>query len=150
MSFVRLTLGAVLVLALTACGGGSGIGGILGGLNPTPQCNPGTQVELASPTAGQTGVSTTIGRVMIVANSNNNTLYSTYSNWNLTLTDQNGNTITGSNLSLVPGNGFTPYGSDFYYASSFSQLPAGMTWTVRLQEYNGSSCTAVPLQSFST
>lgn len=147
MSFIRLALASSLVLTLTACGGG-GIGNILG---PTQlQCDPGTQVQLARPAPGQTGVAGNIGQIIIVANGNNNTLYNTSAQWYLTLTDQFGNTLQGSNLSpySYPG-GPQPYASDFYYSSTFGQLTAGTTYTAKLNEQNA-NCLPVPLNSFST
>lgn len=150
MSLIRLALASSLVLALTACGGG-GIGNILGPIGGTQvQCDPGTQVQLANPQPNQTGVSGNIGQITIVASGQNNTLYNSYSGWYLTLTDQFGNQVQGSNLALVSyPNGPHPYASDYYYGSNFGQLPAGSTWTVKLNEQNA-NCSAVPLQAFST
>lgn len=149
MSFIRLALASSLVFALTACGGG-GIGNILGPIGGTQtQCDTGTQVQLSNPQPDQTGVSTNIGQITIVANGQNNALHNSYNQWYLTLTDQFGNTIQGGNLSPVPRNGPAPYASDFYYASSIGQLPAGSTWSVKLNEQNA-NCAAVPLQTFST
>jgi hypothetical protein len=152
MSLLRLTLSAGLLVALTACGGG-GVGGVLGP-NPIngggPICNAGTQVQLANPQPGQTGVSSTIGQITIVANGNANNLYNTYGQWYLTLTDQFGDTITGGNLKLVSyPNGPHPYGSDFYYASNIGQLRSGTTWQVNLNDQTGSGGVC-PLNSFST
>jgi hypothetical protein len=149
---IRLSIAAALALGLSACGGGgNGIGGILGGLNPSgPSCNAGTQVQLANPQPGQAGVSTTIGQITIVANGNNNTLYNTYNQWYLTLTGNGfGNVIQGSNLNLVSyPSGPHPYPSDFYFSSNIGQLPSGTTWQVNLvQQGTGSVC---PLNSFST
>jgi hypothetical protein len=152
MSLLRLTLPAGLLMALTACGGG-GLGGVLGP-NPIngggPICNAGTQVQLANPLPAQTGVSPSIGQITIVANGNSNTLYNTYGQWYLTLTDQFGNTITGGNLRLVSDpSGPHPYTSDFYYASSIGQLPSGATWQVNLNDQSGTGGVC-PLNSFST
>ncbi len=154
MSFIRLSLAAPLLLALAACGGGSGLGGVLGGLNPGPgsiQCATGTQVESASPLPGQT-VSGSIGQVIVVANGDNNNLSSTYGQWNLILTDQYGDPpIQGSNLAAVSDrSGPHPFGQDFYYASNIPQLPSGTTWNVSLNEQNGTYCSPVPLNSFNT
>jgi len=155
MSYLRLTLAAGLLVALTACGGGGlgNIGGIVGGLNGGgPFCNSGAQAQIADPQPGQTGVSPTIGRIVIVANGNNNNLYNTYSQWYITLTDQSGQfgTITGGNLSLVSfPNGPHPYSSDFYYAANIGQLPSGRTWLVNLNDQSGDSGQC-PLNSFST
>lgn len=149
MSFIRLALASSVVLALTACGGG-GIGNILGPIGNQIQCDPGAQVQLANPMPAQTGVSSNVGQVTIVANGNNNALYNSYSQWYLTLTDQYGNSIQGSNLSLVSDpNGPHPYASDYYYASNVGQLPSGSTWTARLSEQNA-NCSPYTLQSFST
>ncbi len=64
MPLTRLALAASLVLALTACGGG-GLGSVLGPNpnNGAPQCNPGTQVQLANPQYGQSGVNGNIGQI---------------------------------------------------------------------------------------
>lgn len=150
MSLIRLALASSLVFALSACGSG-GIGNILGPINnPQIQCDPGTQVQLANPQPGQTGVSGNIGQIIIVANGNNNTLYNTYNQWFLTLTDQFGNTVQGSNLTPVSyPSGPHPYASDYYYGSNFGQLAAGSTWTVKLTEQNA-NCAPMPLNSFST
>lgn len=152
MSILRLTLVSGLLVALTACGGGGGLGGVIGGLNPGsgPFCNAGTQVQLARPQPGQTGVPTNIGQIEIVANGNSNNLYNTYTQWYLTLTDQFGDTITGGNLRLTSDtSGPHPYTSDFYYVSSISQLPANATWQVNLNDQSGSGGVC-PLNSFST
>lgn len=153
MSHIRLTLAATLLVALTACGSG-GLGGSLGGLNPIngggPICNSGTQVQLANPQPFQTGVPGNIGQIIIVASGNNNNLYSTYNQWFLTLRDQYGDLITGSNLTLVPDpNGPHPYQSDYYYASNIGQLPSGATWQVNLNDQSGVGGVC-PLNSFST
>jgi len=138
------------VLALTACGGGGG-GGLFGPLT-TAQCDPGTQVQLASPLPNAAAVSANQGAITIVANGNANSLYNTYSNWNLVLTDNAGDQpIFTQNLSLVPFNsGPHPYASDFYYQAPLPTLRSGVTYSVSLQQNQGSTCTAVPLQSFST
>jgi hypothetical protein len=152
MSFVRLSLAAALGLSLAACSG-SGLGNVLGGLNPSPvaiQCDPGTQVQLASPQAFQTGVSPNIGQIIIVANGENNLLHDNFSQWNITLSDQFGNRVTGSNLSPYSfPSGPHPFGSDFYYASTIPQLSSGTTWNVQLEE-QGANCNPDALSSFST
>ncbi|HLI95551.1 MAG TPA: hypothetical protein VKT72_05605 [Candidatus Baltobacteraceae bacterium] len=152
MPLTRLALTASLVLALTACGGG-GLGSVLG---PNPinnvQCNPGTQVQLANPLPGQTGVSTNTSQITIVANGSNNFLYNSYSQWNVTLVPQYGGgpPIQGGPLSLVPDpNGPHPFSSDFYYNSNVGSLPSGVTWDVQLSEQFG-NCLPVPLNTFST
>ncbi|HEY9179089.1 MAG TPA: hypothetical protein VIO32_00110 [Candidatus Baltobacteraceae bacterium] len=154
MSSIRLGLAASLVIALAGCSGG-GLGSILGpitGGNGSAgfQCDTGTSVQLANPEPNQTGVSPGIGQIVIVANGKNNNLYNTYNQWNITLSDQYGDTITGSNLQpySYPG-GPQPYQSDYYYYSQIGQLPQGVTWNVSLGE-PGASCSAVPLNSFST
>lgn len=151
MSLVRLAVASSIALALTACSGG-GIGNILGPIGGSAvQCDPGTQVQLASPSPGQTGVSGAIGQIVIVANGNANTLYNTSNQWYITLTPQfGGSSVQGGNLTPFDGRNLNhPYASDYYYASSIGQLPSGMTWTVLLNEQNA-NCTPVPLNSFST
>ena len=155
MSPIRLGLAASLVIALAGCSGGGGLGSILGpitGGNGSAgfQCDTGTAVQLANPEPNQTGVSPGIGQIVIVANGNNNNLYNTYNQWYLTLRDQYGNMITGSNLTLTSyPNGPHPYSSDFYYASNIGQLPAGATWQVNLNDQTGTGGVC-PLNSFST
>lgn len=150
MNFIRLAAAVAVGMGLSACG--SGVGGVLGNLNPisTLQCAPGTAVQLANPQPNQAGVPGNIGQIVIVASGQSNTLYNTYGQWNLTLTSQSGYTINGGNLTLTSyPNGPHPYASDFYYASSIGSLPSGMTWSVQLNE-PGANCTGVPLNSFST
>jgi hypothetical protein len=150
MSSLRLVLPAALALLLSACSGsGGGIGPIFGG-NPL-QCDPGTQVQLASPQNAQTGVPGNIGQITIVANGNGNNLYNTYGQWNIFLTPSfGGSPLQGGSLSLVPyPNGPHPYASDFYYASSVPNLAPGTTWYVTLQQQNV-NCTGMLLGSFST
>ena len=116
---------------------------------PLP-CYVGTSVQLANPQQGQTGVSTSIGQVTIVSYGNNNALYNTYGQWQLTLVDNTGLPTAGGNLRLVSyPSGPHPYPSDFYYASTIPQLLGGRTYTVYLQQSNG-SCQAISLNSFST
>ena len=136
---------AVSICALTACSASNG--GFGGGQQI---CNTGTQTQLASPTPGQTGVSTTIGQVIFVANGNNNQLGTTYTQWQLTLVDNFGTVINGGRLALVPDpSGPHPYPSDFYYASSIPQLSPGRSYTVTLG-LPGGSCTSIGLGTFST
>lgn len=151
MSITRYAAAAVLVCALAGCGGG-GAGGLLGGIGASPQsCYTGTTVQLASPTAFQTGVSANIGQVTLVADGNSNTLYSTYNQWNVVLQTNFGQQIAGGPLNLVPfSSGPHPFPSDFYYASSIPLLTPGTTYNVLLEENNGLGCTAVPINSFST
>ena len=108
------------------------------------QCNTGTQQQLANPTSGQAGVQTTIGQIIIVGNGNNNALYTGYNQWEITLTDASGLTITGGPLQLVPDpGGFHPYSSDFFYASPVPTLPVGQTWNATLKRLDGSCSVSV-------
>lgn len=152
MSLIRLALASALVLGLTGCGAAGAIGNILGPIaGGTIQCDPGTQVQLASPTPGQTGVSGGIGQIVVVANGNANTLYNTSGQWYVTLTPQyGGNPIQGGNLVPFDGRNLNhPYTSDYYYSSSIGQLQSGTLWTAYLNEQNA-NCAAVPIGSFST
>jgi len=152
--FLRLLAVVASLLGLAACGGGSTNSGPFGTIgNPntfSAVCDPGTQVQLASPTPGQTGVSSNIGSIIVVANGNANTLYNTYQSWNVILQDNFGNTVTGGPLSLVPFNsGPHPYGSDFYYSSSIPSLAPGRNWNVGLVQ-SFSNCSPYSLFGFST
>ena len=113
-------------------------------------CVTGTSQTLANPQPGQTGVPTTLGQVTIVAMGNGNTLYNTYTQWIVTLTDNTGTPWTGSPLSLVSDpSGPHPYPSDFYYASNLPMLNPGRTYQAFLSQPNA-SCTPVSLGQFST
>jgi hypothetical protein len=153
MAITRYAAGAaLLLLALTGCGGG-GAGGLLGGLGGGSnfQCDTGTREQLANPAPNQTGVPTNMGQITIVADGNANTLYSTYNQWNVVLQTGFGQQIQGGPLTLVSyPSGPHPYASDFYYASSIPALNPGTTYNVLLEQNNGLNCTAVPLNSFST
>lgn len=151
MSITRYAAVAALLIALTGCGGG-GAGGLLGGIGSSTQsCYTGTNVQLASPSAFQSGVPTNIGQIVLVADGNSNALYSTYNQWNVVLQSNFGEQITGGPLSLVPfSNGPHPFPSDYYYASSIPALSAGSTYNVLLEQNNGLGCTAIPINSFST
>ena len=142
----RSVIALVGTIVLAGCGGvlGSGLGG------PNSMCNTGTQEQLANPLSNQTGVSTTIGQITIVANSNTNQLYNSYTQWQINLTDTFGGLINGQPLRLVSyPNGPHPYASDFYYASSMGNLQSGHTYNAYLSMSNG-SCMPVPLGQFST
>ncbi len=147
MNHLRLICALALACSLCACGG-SGTGN-LGGLLYNNQCNTGTQVQLVSPVPGQPA--SNVSQIMIVANGNSNTLYSSYSQWYLYVTDTNGNQVQGGPLNLADGRSQPhPYTSDFYYTSQLQEtLPPGAAWNVFLTQNNG-SCTPVPLQAFST
>ncbi|TAM75640.1 hypothetical protein EPN44_07670 [bacterium] len=150
MSGLPLTrLGALLVLtgaaALAGCGSS-------GGGTPffSSVCDTGTQVQLANPVPNQSGVSTTIGQVTIVANSSSNTLYSTYMQWHALLVGSAGNPLSGGQLNLVAyPSGPHPYPSDFYYSSSMPALNSGSTWSVYLSRTDG-SCQPAFVGTFST
>ena len=86
MQTMRFIAPFAAVLALSACGGGGGLGGVLGGLGGnTPQCDPGTTVQLANPAPNQFNVSPNIGQITVVANGNADTLYNTYPQWSVRL-----------------------------------------------------------------
>jgi len=140
-----LVFGCVFVLA--ACSGNGTNGGPFG--NGPQACNPGTAVSDAQPSPNQTGVSTTIGQIIIVANGSANILNANPSVWIITL-QANSGPINGSTLTPVPfPNGPHPYPSDFYYASNIPTLNAGQVYTVFLGRTDG-TCSAIAVGSFST
>ena len=142
------TVGITALFALAACSG-NGTGGGIFGNGPQP-CNPGTQVTIAQPyPSGVTGVPTTIGQIIIVANGSTNTLHDNPSVWAIVL-NSNISVITGSNLNPVPfPSGPHPYPSDFYYASNVPTLAAGTTYNVLLTRTDG-TCSAISVGTFST
>jgi hypothetical protein len=132
--------------ALAACSSNSYNGGLGNGAQP---CNPGTAVQDAQPLPNQTGVSTTIGQIIIVANGNANILNTNPSAWIITLQTPTG-LINGGTLNAVPfPNGPHPYPSDFYYASNIPTLNFNQTYTVFLGRTDG-SCSAISIGSFAT
>ncbi|MBV9149375.1 MAG: hypothetical protein JO024_05895 [Candidatus Eremiobacteraeota bacterium] len=97
----------------------------------------------------QTGVSTTIGQIIIVANGSANILNANPQAWIITLQATSG-PINGSTLNAVPfPNGPHPYPSDFYYASNVPTLNPGQNYTVFLSRIDG-TCSAIAIGSFST
>ena len=146
---MRTLLALSLVLGLAACGGGS-----TGTSTPSTGyvCDPGTQVTLARPFSGQTGVSTSTNSIEIVANGNTGTLYNSYQNWNLYLVPQYGygGQIVTSSLSLTSDKtGPQPYPSDYYYSATFTGgLAPGTVYSVYLNA--NTNCQPVGVGSFST
>lgn len=148
MHSLRLIIPATLLLALTACGGGGGLGNIFGGgLNN--QCQAGSQVQVVSPTPSQ--FNSNVNQVTIVASSQFDNIHPQPQNWSIVVTGNFGQTITGGPLNPIPDTGAPhPFATDFYYQSQLSQtLPSGQTWNVGLQQ-NTSSCTPLAVGSFST
>lgn len=153
---------AVAFLAVAGCSGGSS--SATPGNNPPPffgngACDPGTAVSLAFPnnTNGNfpTGVSTTIGRVEVVASGSNNTLGNSYQYFDTILIPTNGFSqigpaITGGFLAPTSDNGGPhPYQSDFYYNSSIPTLQGGVTYVVQLN-VPSSNCSPVTVGQFAT
>lgn len=146
MLTLRITALAALSLSLAACSGSGGSGG---GLFPgMTACDPGTSVQLARPSPGQSNVGS-INSIEIVANSNGNALGQNYQNWYLQVQSGFSGTLTGGALNAVPDpSGPHPYASDFFYSSSFGNLPPGVTYTVYLAE--NVSCQPINIGTFST
>jgi hypothetical protein len=142
------TIAVVFASTLAGCSGsGGGLGNIFGG---NPQCQPGTQVQLVSPTPFQ--LDSNVNQVTVVANGSNDNIHPNPQNWSVTLVGNfGGAAIAGGDLNPVDGRPFPhPFGSDFYYQSQLPQtLASGVTWSVSLQQ-NNSNCVPYPLQSFST
>lgn len=154
-SSLRLTALMTALLGLAACSGGGNSATPIGNFPNGPfgssgfSCDPGTQVQLANPLQNQGGVSSNINQIEIVASGSNNTLYTSYQQWNVILTDGFGSQISGGPLNRYSDpNGPHPYQSDFYYTSSISGLPSGRTWTVLLNQ--NANCTPVQIGNFGT
>ena len=142
---------ALLGLAACSSGSTSTIAGVPGNgsIGNGALCDPGTQVQLANPPNGNVSVPTNFSPVVIVANGNSNTLYTNYTQWNLILNDNFGNSIQGGPLSLVSfKQASPPYPSDFYYASSISGLIPGRTYNVFLNL--NANCQPSGLGAFAT
>jgi hypothetical protein len=141
-----------MLLGLTACGSGGGLGGLGGLLGGRSTCNPGTQVQLARPGSGQSGVNGNLGSIEIVANGSSDALHYSPNQWTLQLVDTfNNQTITTGQLSPASDtSGPHPFTQDFYYSGSLQQqLPQGTTWSVRLVN-SSTYCTPDAFDSFST
>lgn len=156
MRIFRPAFITAFALVLSACGSSGSGNSNPGGTFPVPggppvsQCT-GTEVQLANPTPYQTGVSSNIGSIIIVANGNNNNLSNTSSQWQVLLFDNFGDPpiIGGSLQPYSDRTGPHPYNSDFFYSSSLQgqYLQPATTWTAVLS--NAEGCE-VPLQSFQT
>jgi hypothetical protein len=130
---------------LTGCGGSGG------GSNPVTQpCNPGIALQLANPVPAQTGVSTSIGQVILVTSGS----FTPYAQWQTIIVGSDGSQYSGGSLNPVSGTTLPhPYPSDFYYSSAIQNpLSVGVTYTVQLNNFT-STCTppfSNSLLSFST
>jgi hypothetical protein len=148
MSTFRPAFLLAATLALAACGGGST--GTTLPPNTLGPCDPGTQVELARPFQGQTGIPPSTTSIEIVANGNGNTLGNSFQNFDLFLQPSVGGTITSSPLAAVQDtSGPHPFGSDFFYSGNIPGLQFGVTYTVFLNAFT-SNCSPVNIGSFST
>ena len=150
MHVLRAAAVAVMLLGMSACSGSTTGSKILGAGTSLGQCQPGTQVQLAQPTQGQT-VTQPVGGVFIVANGVNNILYQSYQDWWLVAQDSSGNVVTGLRLVLIPSANAPsvpqPYPSNTYYFSQFGGLLTGTTYTIFLTV---SGCQGENVGSFST
>lgn len=149
--FARAILIASFVVA-AGCGGGGGTG------SATPPgsslgCDPNAQgIQLARPSPGQTGVSTTTSVIEIVDDGNLDQLYSLTPQFELTVVGNLGDhAVTTSLVEVQDPTGPHPYGaSSFFYEGTLSQrLLASDTYTVSLSAPS-TSCTALLVGTFST
>ena len=160
-SLTRIVAVCALTFGLAACSGsGSSNNGLPtgfpsgGGIGFGAQCNVGTQVQIARPFNGQTGVNSNLGSIEIVANGNASNLDQTFGQWNLVITPNPsslGQPFYSGNLTRTSDrSGPQPYPSDYYYVGSLASLPSGYNWNVGLQDNDGSGCQPVYVGSFST
>jgi hypothetical protein len=141
----RLPLGAAVVIAL--CSACSSHSNPVATNPPGATCSIGTQVQLANPLPGATGVATNIGQITIVVNANSDILAG---NWNGILIDQFGNQIQGGTFTLTSDHGGPhPYPTDYYYNSSIPQLNVGTGYRMFLNQFT-SQCNPLFVGSFST
>jgi hypothetical protein len=150
---------AVSLVVVAGCGGGS-TGNALPPFFGNGACDPQTSVQLAYPndTSGNptpTGVSTNIGHVEIVAQSNTTALGSSSASWDTILIPTNGvsqigNAISGGFLTVASDpNGPHPFTTDFYWNSSIPTLQPGVLYVVQLNVPN-STCSPVTVGQFGT
>ena len=150
----RALIGALACASLCACGGGGSSSTGTGSVPTTAgqSCAVNVQATLARPAPGQTGVGN-INTIEVVANSNNNNLYTSYQSYNLLVTPSGANPLQGIStnfLSLTSDNsGPHPYGSDYYYNANIGEnIPSGY-WDVYLNVPQ-SGCQPYYLGSFGT
>jgi hypothetical protein len=145
----RAILACGSLAALAACGGSSGN-------SPAPPfgpCNPDAQVALAKPIQGSTGVPANITSIEIVANGNNNQLYTSYAHYQLVAVPSFGSPFNSSN-NLSPTsdpNGYHPFLTDFYYAANFNngQFTPGNSYAIYLN-VTSTNCQPSFVGTFST
>jgi len=130
---------AVSFLAATGCSGGSSGSSL--NPNSTGICDPDAQqITIARPT---TGFPANGNSIEIVSSSGSDTLHGNPTAFDLLLTDNFGNQLVTSPLSLVPDNGGPhPYTNDFFYQGNLNNgsLVPGRTYNVYLNAYN-TQCT---------
>jgi hypothetical protein len=144
-ALVRATSCVAFAALVTGCGGGGS-----SPLYANGTCNPGGQVQLTSPSSGQTAVSTSTNQIVIVLDGNQNTFAYNYQSWYVVLTSTSGTNISsGSFNPYADPNAYHPFTNDFYYNASLNGLTPNTTYGVKLQ-LAGNSCTPVTLGSFST
>ncbi len=141
---LRALLAGGALLAMNACGGGSGTSGT----SPVPNsgyCGNDTQYALANPQSG--GNSSTTGQSFeIVVNGNNNQIAQSFQNFQLVLVPQNnssGGVTTGPFSRASDPNGYHPYTTDYYYTTQLqSNLQSGQTYNVYVNAFT-SNCTPI-------
>jgi hypothetical protein len=143
----------VAALVLVASCGGGGTSGSATPPGATLGCDPNSQgIQLARPSPGQAGVSTTTSVIEIVDDGNLDQLYSLTPQFDLKLTDNSGNVSqTSSLVEVQDAGGPHPYGANsFFYEASLTQsLQAGRTYSVTLNATTV-SCTPLMTGTFST
>jgi hypothetical protein len=140
----RAVIAGLALLAMTACGGGSGSSGT----SPVPNsgyCGNDTQYLLAKPQSGG-NISTAGQSFEIVVNGNNNQIAQSFQNFQLVLVPQNnssGGVTTGPFSRTSDNNGFHPFTTDFYYSAQLqSNLQFGQTYNVYVNAFT-SNCTPI-------
>jgi hypothetical protein len=137
----------VLVVSVSACGGGSG------GNYAVYPCAPGTNLYLARPRDGQSGVPAATTFIEIAGSGTNNNLYTAPQTFYLILVPQTGSSapLTTAPLHLVsdPLGPFQGPGVEYYAGTLNTPLSARQVYLVF---FNGtSSCTPEsPIGAFAT
>ena len=142
----------VCLILLAGCGGGGGSGAAT--TAPTGLlCDPNSLgIQLARPSPGQTAVPITTATIEIVDDGDLDQLYSLTNQFDLLLTDPNGDRDTTTSLVEVQDpTAPHPYGAgSYFYEGTLNQsLIAGRTYTVSLSATT-TSCTALLVGTFST
>lgn len=99
------------------------------------------------PLPGQTGVNTSIGKVILATAAP----FPFYTSWNTYIVGNDGSYVTGTALVAVVDSGYPkPYPKPYYYLSSIPALNSGVTYVIQLNNFNTTCSPGYNVNSFAT